>query len=108
VSFLLVLMLNATWHSWWFGVSFGNRAFEGAVLPAMAGLAYLFVRTSQPSRLHRLVILAVGFGIAWNVMLFVLFLTKRIPSEAPVTWFDAWHAMAGLVMPASTVPPHPL
>jgi hypothetical protein len=99
-SFVFMLMLNACWPSWWFGVSFGNRAFEGTVLLAMGGLAYLFTTTKRPSWLRVLVYAAVGSGIAWNLMLFVLFLTRRIPGEAPVTWFDAWHAMAGMLFPA--------
>ncbi len=104
VSFALMLVLNACWPSWWFGVSFGNRAFEGTVLLAMGGLAYLFASANRQSWLHGLVILITGFGIVWNLMLFVLFLSRRIPGEGPVTWFDAWHAMAGMVLPAAAVP----
>jgi hypothetical protein len=100
-SFVLILLLNAAWHAWWFGVSFGNRAFEGAVLLAMAGLGSLFAGQARRPVGRWLVVAAVGFAIAWNLMLFGLFLTRRIPGEAPVTWPQAWHAFVGSRAPSA-------
>jgi hypothetical protein len=91
-SCVLMWVLNSAWHSWWFGVSFGNRAFEGTVFLAMAGIAVLLARANRSRLLGWLVPTLLGAAVVWNLLLFALFLTKRIPGEAPVTWGDALHA----------------
>ncbi|EDY84737.1 hypothetical protein VDG1235_4370 [Verrucomicrobiia bacterium DG1235] len=41
VSIAAVYYINAAWHCWWFGVSFGNRAYEGVTLFLFFGVAAL-------------------------------------------------------------------
>jgi hypothetical protein len=49
VSFLLVAVANGTWWCWWFGHSFGNRAFI-ETLPALSLVGALSVSRLNPSR----------------------------------------------------------
>jgi hypothetical protein len=94
LSFALTLILNAAWHCWWFGTSFGNRSFEATVLLAMAGLAWLSAKTEGRPLLRGLLNGVVALGVAWNLILLALFMSKAVPSEAAVTWIDAWKALA--------------
>jgi len=76
--------VNASWWCWWFASSFGSRAFDAAILPMMAGFAFLLARAKP--RWHRLLVcVAVGAG-AWNFYLAWLYRLALIPRNAPVTW----------------------
>lgn len=63
-----VLYMNAAWHCWWFGTSFGGRAYEGVTLFVFLGVAALLDaagrrgKVAQGSFLGLLVLLAV-----WNL-----------------------------------------
>ncbi len=93
-SLAVVTVLNAAWPTWWLGSSFGHRGFEVPVFFAMLGFATLLhAATARP--LLRRALLAVAAGaIVWNVALFALFLTQRIPRQDPVTYADAARALA--------------
>jgi hypothetical protein len=93
-AFGITYFLNASWWCWWFGGSFGNRAFEGCIFLAMAGLAWFF---AQGAPWLRRATLALSTAAAvWNILLFALFLAKRIPSGAPCTWLEMWKAAWGM------------
>jgi len=81
---VIIAYVNASWHCWWFASSFGSRAFDAAILPMMAGFAFLFVRL-HPTWRGLLLWLAVGAG-AWNYYLVWLYRLGAIPRNAPVTW----------------------
>ena len=92
VSLALIILLNAAWPTWWLGSSFGYRGFEVATLFAMIGFASLLHITANKSWWRGVVVGAAVAAIAWNLLLFALFLTQRIPRQEPVTYADAAHA----------------
>lgn len=95
VSFAVITVLNAAWPTWWLGSSFGHRGFEVPLFFAMLGFAAL-LHAATPHPLFRRTLLAVtALAIAWNLALFALFLTQRIPRQEPVTYADAARALAG-------------
>ena len=50
VAVALVVYVNAAWWCWWFAASFGQRAFDGACLYLMLGLAFLLARLPAAGR----------------------------------------------------------
>jgi hypothetical protein len=98
LSFVLILVLSAAWPTWWLGSSFGYRGFEVATLFVMIGFAVLLRATASRPLLRRALQVVAGIAIVWNLVLFSLFLTQRIPREEPVTYqqavsaFRAWIA----------------
>ncbi len=92
VSLALVAVLNAAWPMWWLGSSFGQRGFEVPVFFAMLGLGLLYGRCGDHAGWRRTLLAVSALAIAWNLMLFSLFLTQRIPREAPVRYADAARA----------------
>ena len=84
VCALLTLYVNASWWCWWFGASFGHRAFEAPLLGLMLGLAWFFTRATPRTR-------TVPFrtGLAFACLklgLLLLYRTSLISRNRPVTW----------------------
>ena len=87
----LTIYINASWWCWWFGASFGQRAFDCALPGLMIGLGWLFQRASPTATTW---IFRVGYVFALlNVFLLILYRTNLIPRNAPVTWLDAFSAL---------------
>jgi hypothetical protein len=87
ISSLLIIYLNASWWCYWFGSSFGNRAFEALNLFAMLGTALLLDRP-KPSWIRRGT-LALGLVcIVWNAQLLVGWLIQTCPRNSPVTYAE--------------------
>lgn len=86
VSLVIVVALSSTWPTWWLGSSFGYRGFEVATFFAMIGIAVILDATRRRAALQQILFGAVSVAIAWNLLLFALFLTQRIPREEPVTY----------------------
>ncbi|WP_148218187.1 hypothetical protein [Opitutus terrae] len=78
--------INAAWWCWWFASAFGNRGYDAALLPMMAGAGWLFRRAGARSRRALLVIAAAAAG--WNVYLALLYRSGAIARHAPVTWLE--------------------
>jgi len=97
ISLIAVVFLDAAWPMWWLGSSFGHRGFEVATFFAMIGFASLWDAFRDRSILRRLLALTAALAIAWNVALFALFLTQRIPREKPVSYVEAANALRGWV-----------
>lgn len=108
VSLGVMMILSAAWPTWWLGSSFGYRGFEVATLFAAIGLG-LILREVRQHRSLRLGLGVVASGcIGWNLALLGVFLTQRIPREAPVTYVDSAHALvdwvSGQPAPQNTAP----
>lgn len=86
--------INASWWCWWFASSFGNRDFDAAILPLMAGMAWLFLKTRGRWRVI-LGVAAIG-AAAWNTYLVLLYRTGAIPRSEPLTWGGMLEAAARL------------
>jgi hypothetical protein len=95
VSLAAIALLSAAWPTWWLGSSFGYRGFEVPTLFAALGLGAL-LQWAADRRALRIALAALAAGcIAWNLALLGLFLTQRIPREAPVTHAQSARALAG-------------
>jgi len=82
--FGLMVYINAAWSCWWLASAFGNRAYDAALLPLMAGLTYLLGRAGHQSR--RLLLTVCGMLILWNLYVLVLYRSGAIPRMDPLTW----------------------
>ena len=90
LSWLIVLFatvwINAAWYAWWFGASFGSRAFEGCMLFFMAGSAWMIARLWRRKAVAGLLIGLFLLAAAWNLNLAWLVNTNVIRGDQPVTW----------------------
>ncbi|MBK1878214.1 glycosyltransferase family 39 protein [Pelagicoccus mobilis] len=97
LSVAAVVYVNSAWETWWFGASFGGRAYEGVTLFVCFGIAWLLEKTD-----------GVGFGVEIGLRLFfaalavwslgvlevcVLNWRSGISLEEPVTHADFWEAI---------------
>jgi hypothetical protein len=97
VSLVAIILFDAAWPTWWLGSSFGHRGFEAATFFAMMGFASL-LNFARPRPVWRRGLAAVAtLAVGWNIMLFGLFLTQRIPREDAVTYRDSARALVGWV-----------
>lgn len=92
---VIAIYVNAAWWCWWFGASFGNRAFDGAILFLMMGLAWAFERLPAKAALWLFVAgSACGW---WNAVLIVLYRTAVISRNSAVTYEEmlreVWRAL---------------
>lgn len=97
VACLSVSWINAAWWCWWFGSSYGNRAFDGCILAAMLGLAYLWDRLNTWGRRGLAALLTIG--LMHGTVLLVCFVVHVIPRSEPVTYRElcrAFLALSGL------------
>ncbi|MEO6003545.1 MAG: hypothetical protein ABIZ04_05375 [Opitutus sp.] len=90
----LMAYTNAAWWCWWFASAFGNRGYDAALLPLMAGTAWLLHELSKPARLV-LFAVAIAFG-AWNFYVVVLFRSGAISRSERVTWGQMIQASTAL------------
>jgi hypothetical protein len=83
-AFAAIYYVNAAWWCWWFGSSFGNRSYDAAVLPLMAGVAWIWHRARDRWRM----ILLAGAIVAgsWNFYVALLYRCSAISHRDPVTW----------------------
>jgi hypothetical protein len=92
-SFLAAYYLNSAWWCWWFGGSFGGRAFEGSVLLAMGGLAWVFSTLQSRPKVRSLVLAAALLAAAWNLCVLALTLTKKLSNSDAITWTQIGQAI---------------
>lgn len=92
-SLLIIVLVNAAWPTWWLGSSFGYRGFEVPTLFAMLGFAALLTATSTRKPLRFALTAIALLAVVWNLALFALFLTQRIPRQEPVTYLDSVRAL---------------
>lgn len=89
-SFLCLLAINGSWWCWWFGASFGNRAYI-EILPVLTATAGIVLSRGP---LPRIVIRAgVPLGVAvcaLNLYLWGGYLLQRYPQEDPIRLAEAY------------------
>jgi len=94
VVFGAIFYVNAAWWCWWFGSSFGNRSYDAALLPLMAGVAWIWQRSRGR---WRTILLVVGMAAGvWNFYLALLYRCYAIPHRDPVTWVQMIEAVKRL------------
>jgi hypothetical protein len=86
LAVMLTVYVSAAWWCWWFASSFGNRSYDAAILPLMAGFAWLFQRANARMRT---VLLSLGIlAGTWNFYLVLLYRSGAISRAEPVSWSE--------------------
>ncbi|MCZ6673312.1 MAG: glycosyltransferase family 39 protein, partial [Verrucomicrobia bacterium] len=85
VSFIAILYLNSAWWSWWFGSSFGNRAYEGAIFFFIAGFGYLHNSSKDSPMGAMLLQSSAWIAIIWNIYLLSQYVGSQFDRSLPVT-----------------------
>jgi hypothetical protein len=93
ISLGVAILLSAAWPMWWLGSSFGYRGLEIATFFAAIGLAVLLEATRRHAVARGVLAAVIAVAVLWNVAMFGLFLTQRIPREGPVTYAQAIEAL---------------
>lgn len=88
-----ITYLNAAWWCWWWGSSFGNRSFEGAILFVMAGWGLVWAKTCDRGFLRRFVAALLIAGLAANAVLLALYMSGAISRGDPVTYSEMLAAL---------------
>ncbi|MBW1782108.1 MAG: glycosyltransferase family 39 protein [Deltaproteobacteria bacterium] len=83
ICFLLQWYVNASWHCWWFGNSFGGRAFINCTFIFTIGLSALITRFYE----KRIYLFAIFTAlVAWNFVFTAQYIVGLIPQGDHVTW----------------------
>jgi hypothetical protein len=83
---MLTVYVSSAWWCWWFASSFGNRSYDAAILPMMAGFAWLFQRGNERVRM---MLLSLGIlAGTWNFYLVLLYRSGAISRGEPVSWSE--------------------
>jgi hypothetical protein len=97
-SFAAACVLNGTWHCWWFGDSFGNRAFIETLVPLSVAAALAVTRTGLGPCWRRAVVVSASIAVVLNVYLWVGYVLHAYPANGLHT---AAQAYLWLLKPAS-------
>lgn len=87
-ALIAITYLNSAWWCWWFGSSFGNRAYEGALLFFMAGTGYLKEQSRHHRVLARVLNVAAALAAAWNLYLLSQYMAGRFDRSLPVSYLE--------------------
>ncbi|HTO03213.1 MAG TPA: hypothetical protein VL069_05890 [Opitutus sp.] len=90
----LIAYVNAAWWCWWFASSFGNRGYDAALLPFMAGGGFLMLSVKGRAR-SLLWGAAIILGL-WNFYAVWLYRAGAISRSEPVTWWEMVKAVSRL------------
>lgn len=90
----MVVYVNAAWWCWWFASSFGNRGYDAALLPLMAGAGFLMLSVRGWAR-PLLWGTAITLGL-WNFYVVWLYRSGAISRSEPVTWWEMVKAVSRL------------
>lgn len=86
-SFLLMALANGTWWCWWFGYSFGNRAFIESLCPLTVAAALSISQLSPGRRASAVLVAGMAAIVVTNLYLWVGYLLQAYP-------FDGSHSIA--------------
>jgi hypothetical protein len=88
VSFAALAVINGTWWCWWFGDSFGNRAFIELIPPLIVPAALWL--SSVQARAVRTFAITAGLLTVVNVMLWSGYVIRRFPADGLHSVADAY------------------
>ncbi len=83
VAFAVQWYINAAWWCWWFGVSFGNRAYISCSFIFAIGIATFISETKKWMLTVRFISVVL---IAWNLLFISQFSLGMLPRNEPVLW----------------------
>jgi hypothetical protein len=93
VCFSGAVIINGTWPFWWFGDSFGNRAYIDVLAPcaAVAGAAlYSVLKPFEEIKTRFVAACIAGAFISANLVLWLGYLLRRYPSDGLHSYSEAW------------------
>lgn len=85
ISLIAIWYVNSSWYAWWFGKSFGARAFVdfSGIFVLGLGIAFEFIRSLSATQ-RRIAWTMIGAALAVNWVLLLLFVGQKIPREGPI------------------------
>ncbi len=92
-AFAAAVLVNGTWPFWWFGDSFGNRAYIDVLAPcALVSGLWIFRYLKPLTSTSKLVLVlgTVACLILANFALWLGYLLKRYPADGLHTYTEAW------------------
>lgn len=89
-SFGLLLVVNGTWWCWWFGDSFGNRAFIEALPPLVLASAVALSPRAPRRPGGPLLAAALVLATLLNASLWTGYVLKRFPQDGRHSVRAAW------------------
>jgi hypothetical protein len=87
-AFVLQWYLNASWHCWWFGNSFGGRAYINCSFIFAIGIAMFLSSTKKWLVPIRLFLVAL---VGWNILFVVQYTLKMLPHGESVDFKQVLH-----------------
>jgi hypothetical protein len=87
LGFVMQLYLNASWHNWWFGHSFGHRGFISLLPVAMLGVGVAVNIVLSRIDVGWLVLLSLIL-IAWNWLMIIAYMSELVPQDGYFEWGD--------------------
>ena len=82
LTFVMQWYLNASWYCWWFGCSFGGRAYINCSFIFAIGLAMIFTIIKQKLRVVFLLLVLILTG--WNLLFIAQYSFSILPHDQPV------------------------
>ncbi len=93
--FALSVAVNGAWSCWWFGTSFGLRAFESCTLFFMLGLGFVLQTLARRPTAFHAVMGILLLAIFWNINLMWVAQYTHLSLSDPVSWQErlttSWH-----------------
>jgi len=84
ISVFINIYINASWHSWWFGASFGQRALEGTLILQAIALAYFIQSSNSFIRVYISSLCLIL--VVWNLNLTCLVIKGVLPLNQAVNY----------------------
>ena len=90
-SFASLAAVNGTWWAWWFGDSFGNRAFVEVIAVLLVPLALWLTGVTQnrPRLVQATAAVMIGL-VAGNALLWSGYILRRYPADGQHAIADAY------------------
>ncbi|MBF0200642.1 MAG: glycosyltransferase family 39 protein [Desulfamplus sp.] len=83
IAFILQWYINASWHCWWFGHSFGGRAYINCSFIFAVGIAMFLTKIDQQPIKH-IMQLFFALLILWNIQFAAQLTIGMVPGEEAV------------------------
>ena len=90
LCFVAAWIINGTWWCWWFGASFGNRAFIEFLVPMSLAWCAGWAQGGTGWKISRIFPTIILSCLALNAVLWSGFLLKRYSHEDPLTLSDTY------------------
>lgn len=84
--FIMQLYVNASWHMWWFGSSYGARAFIECSFIFCLGMAAILEESWHSKWRQYSLFSIIAVMIMWNSILSLFYIIKLVPADGYFSW----------------------